>query len=519
MKKKIKVIFLCTLLILTIFSTVGTINLNKTSNQIPLIEKGQVYYKKSFADIAYSVEQTDDEEIIADGTSIPEEALRLTIVKTDKDGNEEWFKTYGEDNSHSYAAYDVEQTPDGDFVHAGSTTATLDGHEDCWLIKTDKNGTMIWNNTYGGVEDQVAYDVEVTQDGGYFVVGYTTDTNDGHPNVYLFKTDLDGNLQFEKNIGPDTTNYGFSGDQTPDGDYIVCGITDVSSDGKYDCWLIKIDENGTMIWDNTYGGLEDQVAYDVEVTQDGGYFVVGYTTDTNDGHPNVYLFKTDLDGNLQFEKNIGPDTTNYGFSGDQTPDGDYIVCGITDVSSDGKYDCWLIKIDENGTIIWDNTYGGPEDQVAYDVEVTHDEGYILAGYTNDTYNGEPDILLIKTNKNGDMEWTKNYGYQEDLKDFVKIEISGGLGITASIENILTENLTDVEWSISVNRILFGSVMYGKEKIGTISIIEPGKAEIIKSLIIGFGIVEIKILIQYRDLDDDGLANIIVIGILDIKLRD
>ena len=312
MKNKILGILVCMLLILTFFSTVGAINFdknqysNKTSNQSPSTEKGQTYYKKSFADIAYSVTQTDDEEIIADGTSIPEEALRLCMIKTDKDGNKEWFKTYGEDNSHSYAAYDVEQTPDGDFVHAGSTTATSDGHEDCLLIKTDKNGNMIWNNTYGGLEDQVAYDVEVTKD----------------------------------------------------------------------------------------------------------------------------------------------------------------------------------------------------------------EGYIIAGYTNDTYNGEPDILLIKTNKNGDMEWTKKYGYQED---FVKIEISAGLGITASIENIGTETLTDVNWSLTVNNIEFGLVLFGEEKTGNIPILEPGNIETVKSLIIGAALLEIKLLIQYRDLDDDGLANIILIVIFCIEI--
>jgi len=416
MKNKILGILVCMLLILTFFSTVGAINFdknqysNKTSNQSPSTEKGQTYYKKSFADIAYSVTQTDDEEIIADGTSIPEEALRLCMIKTDKDGNKEWFKTYGEDNSHSYAAYDVEQTPDGDFVHAGSTTATSDGHEDCLLIKTDKNGNMIWNNTYGGLEDQVAYDVEVTDDGGYFVVGYTTDTTDGHQDVYFFKTDEDGNLEFEVQPPMDTTNYGFSGEQTLDGDYIVCGITDVTSDGKYDCWLLKFNSSGVELWNKTYGGLEDQVAYDVEVTKD--------------------------------------------------------------------------------------------------------EGYIIAGYTNDTYNGEPDILLIKTNKNGDMEWTKKYGYQED---FVKIEISAGLGITASIENIGTETLTDVNWSLTVNNIEFGLVLFGEEKTGNIPILEPGNIETVKSLIIGAALLEIKLLIQYRDLDDDGLANIILIVIFCIEI--
>ena len=520
MKNKILGILVCMLLILTFFSTVGAINFdknqysNKTSNQSPSTEKGQTYYKKSFADIAYSVTQTDDEEIIADGTSIPEEALRLCMIKTDKDGNKEWFKTYGEDNSHSYAAYDVEQTPDGDFVHAGSTTATSDGHEDCLLIKTDKNGTVMWDKTYGGLEDQVAYDVEVTDDGGYFVVGYTTATNDGHPDVYLFKTDEDGNLKFENIVGQDTTMMGFSGKQTKDGNYVVCGITDVTSDGKYDCWLLKFNSSGVELWNKTYGGLEDQVTYDVEVTDDGGYFVVGYTTDTNDDHPDVYFFKTDEDGNLEFEVQPPMDTTNYGFSGEQTPDGGYVVGGITDVSSDGKYDCWLIKTDNNGTVMWDNTYGGLEDQVAYDVEVTKDEGYIIAGYTNDTYNGEPDILLIKTNKNGDMEWTKKYGYQED---FVKIEISAGLGITASIENIGTETLTDVNWSLTVNNIEFGLVLFGEEKTGNIPILEPGNIETVKSLIIGAALLEIKLLIQYRDLDDDGLANIILIVIFCIEI--
>jgi len=113
-----------------------------------------------------------------------------------------------------------------------------------------------------------------------------------------------------------------------------------------------------------------------------------------------------------------------------------------------------------------------------------------------------------------MEWTKKYGYQED---FVKIEISAGLGITASIENIGTETLTDVNWSLTVNNIEFGLVLFGEEKTGNIPILEPGNIETVKSLIIGAALLEIKLLIQYRDLDDDGLANIILIVIFCIEI--
>jgi hypothetical protein len=310
-------------------------------------------------------------------------------------------KTYG--GTSTDVAYSVQQTSDGGYIVAGYT------YGDILLIKTDANWNLQWAKTFGGMDDDLAYSVQQTSDGGYIVAGFTSSFGAGGWDIFLMKTDASGNLQWAKTFGGMNDDLAYSVQQTSDGGYILAGYTGSFGAGDYDFFLIKTDANGNIIWAKTYGGIYYDLAYSVQQTSDGGYIVAGETWSFGAGYLDIFLIKTDASGNVQWAKTYGGTGWDGANSVQQTSDGGYIVAGYTRSFGAGGYDIFLIKTDANGNIIWAKTYEGTDSDWAYSVQQTSDGGYILAGLTRSFGAGGWDIFLIKTDANGNLQWAKTYG--------------------------------------------------------------------------------------------------------------
>ena len=196
--------------------------------------------------------------------------------------------------------------------------------------------------------------------------------------------------------------------QTSDGGYILLGNTRSYGAGDHDFWLVKADSNGNEQWNQTYGGTEHDWASSVQQTSDGGYILVGITSGAGD--TDFWLVKADFNGNEQWNQTF--DCT-YPFdsvsSVQQTSDGGYILAG--DLKSSRAYlsDFWLIKTDSNGNEQWTQTYGGTGWDRAHSVQQTSDGGYILAGHTSSYGAGDFDFWLVKADSNGNEQWNKTFG--------------------------------------------------------------------------------------------------------------
>jgi hypothetical protein len=309
-------------------------------------------------------------------------------------------KTYG-GTGDDRASY-VLQTSDGGYIVVGDTGSFGADSIDIFLVKTDANGNIIWAKTYGGIVDEYAYSVQQTSDGGYIVAGETHSFGAGWHDVLLIKTDANGNIIWAKTYGGTSWDWAESVQQTSDGGYIVAGGT--SSFGAGGVFLIKTDANGNIIWAKTYGGAG---ASSVQQTSDGGYIVAGYTG----SWPNydIFLIKTDANGNIIWAKTYGGTDRDWAYSVQQTSDGGYIVAGTTLSFGAGWHDVLLIKTDANGNLQWAKTYGGTYYEFASYVQQTSDGGYIVAGWTNTFGAGSSDVFLIKTDANGNIQWAKTYG--------------------------------------------------------------------------------------------------------------
>jgi len=277
-----------------------------------------------------------------------------------------------------------------------------------------------WQKTFGGPDNEDGYSVQQTSDGGYIIAGYTYSfgTSSYDNDVYLIKTDSNGNEEWNKTFGGTRYDEAFSVQQTSDGGYIIAGHTYSFGAGNWDVYLIKTDSNGNEEWSKTFGGANGDGAFSVQQTTDGGYIIAGHTYSFGAGSYDVYLIKTDSSGNEEWSETFGGTSSDYAWSVKQTTDGGYILGGHTESFGAGKSDAYLVKTDYGGNKEWNKTFGGISYDEAHSVQQTSDGGYIIAGKTFSFWVGSVDVYLIKLT-------SEILSCHNDIKDIYETDIDCG----------------------------------------------------------------------------------------------
>jgi len=301
--------------------------------------------------------------------------------------NVEWYKK----SQTNISTPSIQQTSDGGYIITGTTSTA-----DIILLKVDGIGNEEWNKTYGGQKRDGGLSVQQTFDGGYIISGYTFSFGSGENDVYLIKTDMNGNEEWSKTFGGPSRDKGYCVQQTIDGGYIISGNTQSFGAGENDIYIIKTNRNGNEEWNKAFGGKNLDEGYYVQQTSDGGYIITG-KVDVN----NFYLLKTDGNGTKEWDQTF---EGHCGYSVQQTIDGGYIIVGSSQFFRTRLTDIYLLKTDGDGNEEWNNTFGGPSLDMGYSVQQTSDEGYIITGKADGS-----NIYILKTDKNGSKEWIKTIG--------------------------------------------------------------------------------------------------------------
>lgn len=375
----------------------------------------------------------------------------------------EWEKRFGGNGSDRIEGPGLIQTNDRGYLLAGYSDSNISGEKtnnsrggnDYWVIRIDSIGNIVWQKTIGGnLEDQLK-SVCTTSDGGFLLGGYSnsvisgdkTEASYGLNDYWIVKIDSLGNIVWQKTFGGAGSDNLWDLNPTSDGGFILGGSSNSNasgnktenSNGDYDYWVIKLDSLGSIIWQNTIGGLDEDFLNSLQQTDDGGYILGGSSKSDSTGDKNenriggfyfydYWIVKLDSTGNLLWQNTIGGNSDELLCSVKQTIDKGYIIGGRSSsaIFGDkteacyGLLDYWVVKTDSLGQLVWQNTIGGSKEDWLLSLKQTNDSGYILGGRSDSNISGKkteqnlgwPDYWIVKLSSNGNMEWQNTIGGNE-----------------------------------------------------------------------------------------------------------
>lgn len=274
------------------------------------------------------------------------------VVKMGPNGGGGWEKTFGGGEADTCSK--VRHSGDGGFLIAGSTKSQGSGDSDMWLAKLDPAGNLVWQKSYGGAYDQVTYDMQVLGDGGTVLAGTTKSMGAAGTNAYLVRTDRDGNLSWAKSYGGSADDLAASVLPLPDTGFLLAGYTKSIGAGKMDGWALRLTNDGNVVWEKTYGGVEDDGFASITPASDGGFIAVGGNSSEDVDFDDLWVIKIDEAGAKLWEKihrsthgspNVGGTDRAYHIA--PTDDGGYIVAGVT-IYLNHWLDFWILKLNAAG---------------------------------------------------------------------------------------------------------------------------------------------------------------------------
>jgi hypothetical protein len=395
--------------------TVGFLCVPLVRSQVPEIDWTRTY-GGSGNDVAYSVQQTNDSGYIFTGSteSFGADSVDVYLVKTNNIGNMQWFRIFG--GSDYDEALSVKQTNDSGYILTGVTCSFGVGPCDMYLVKTDNQGDTVWTRTYGRSYTDGARSVCQTTDGGYILAGSSTPFLGALIEIYLVKTDSNGDTLWTRTYGGSDHQGAYSVQQTRDGGYIIAGCNPIHG-GVHDIYLLKVDSLGDTLWARTYGGPDDDNIRSVQQTMDGGFIMVGWTDSYGAGSDDAYVVKTDSLGDILWSRTLGGSNYDWAYDVQQTEDADYIIAGNTSSYGNGESDLYLIRLDSTGDTLWTLVYGGSDYDEVTSIDLTSDGGYIIGGYT---WNWETpaDCWLLKTGPDTAVSGAPVIEWMSHPKDFI-----------------------------------------------------------------------------------------------------
>ncbi len=361
------------------------------------------------------------------------------VVKTDCEGNIEWESAFGGDASCQINIYSTIQTTDSGYIIVGKANSGIGPHkseaarggDDFWMMKMNKNGNYEWDKTYGGSGMDICYQIVKSLD-GYYLVGYSnsdvgfekSENSFGEVDYWVVKVDVEGNLLWDKTLGGDSIDRAYSIDFTQDGGSIIGGASnsDISgnksehSDG-YDYWIVKLDEDGNIEWDKTYGDAKSEINVQSIKALEDGYIFAGQSNSHISGSEfDIRVIRLNSIGNITWDRVYGGDKKEEGngsvqinidynggfvFATDSYSD---VISGNKTVDNKGSDETnWIVKIDDDGEIIWDMVVSSTRHDEFASIIPTKDKGYLVSSVASfgigadktDEGNGENDFWLVK----------------------------------------------------------------------------------------------------------------------------
>ncbi len=286
-------------------------------------------------------------------------------------------------------------------------------------------GPAAFSHLFGGPGTEVGNTVRQLADGGYVVVGYTSSFGAGQEDAWLLRTDAAGDTLWTRTFGGPGRDWGWDVRATRDGGYIIVGFTNSFGAGGDDVWVIRTDGEGNALWTRTYGGADDELAWAFHETSEGGYVIAAQTESFGAGERDLYLIRIDASGDTVWTRTLGGHGIDRVFATEPTSDGGSVFAGITSNGAAGPLDATLVRVDSAGEVVWAHSYGGEGSDIGHGVALAPDGGFLLVGYTDSFGAGANDIYLVRTDGSGAALWTRTVGDAGDDRAMMGTPMTGG----------------------------------------------------------------------------------------------
>jgi len=318
-----------------------------------------------------------------------------------------WSKSYGGAQDEEFNS--VLLLDGGDYLVAGGVSSFGAGRQDAWLMKLDPAGQPLWQKAYGGPEDEEALSLQKTADGNFIMTARVESFGAGGMDLWVLKLDPAGQPLWQETIGGKDWDYAPALKPLAQGGYLVAGGSGSWRAGNNDLWVLKLDEQGKIVWQKTYGSDQWDYAAAVLPLADGGCVVVGGTQSFGAKDFDGWALKLDPHGQVLWQKMIGGDKEDRFYAILLTADQNYLIAGATASFGAGSSDVWVVKLNPAGQILWQKTYGGKSEDKAFSIQAVSDGGYLVLAHSQSFGPGASDAWLLKLDANGQLWWQKNYG--------------------------------------------------------------------------------------------------------------
>jgi hypothetical protein len=288
----------------------------------------------------------------------------------------------------------VRELPDGGFIIAGRSEQTTQIY-DSYLLRTDSFGTLLWQRFYDLGDDERAHAVCMTPDGGFLLAGQAWIFHGpfGDYDVWLIKTNANGIVEWERTYAADTwgADVALSVEPTLDGGFIIGGFTHSTAWASY---VFRIDAAGNPVWEKTYLTEDQNECYSVQPLADGNFVMSGELT-SNMGDSNVLIAKLAANGDMMWHRSFGGAEEESGECVRQMPAGGFVIGGMTSSYGSGQWDVYVLRTDSEGNLEWSETFGGNGDDRAHCVHPTADGHVLVGGWAWSFGQGLGDVYLLK----------------------------------------------------------------------------------------------------------------------------
>ena len=322
----------------------------------------------------------------------------VLVMRTDSLGSELWRKIYGgpgEDNG-----WDIQMTEDAGFILTGYTSSFGHGGLDVWLLRLDPQGDTLWTRTFGGADNERSWSVCDLEGGGYLIAAQTRSFGHGERDTWLICTDSSGDTLWTAIAGGTQVDRIFSVDQLTDGSVVATGITNSEGQGDMDMLVMRYALSGERLWQRTYGSPAKDIGHGIGATRDGGMIVAGYSNGVGDGDEDLLLMRLNENGDSLWSSTAGRALDDRGMIARELSGGGYVCVGYSRDTLWGRWDGYIVRADDDGEILWKRAFGTPYDEIITSVIETADRGFAMIGRSWRRGGRTPDLYFVKTDSLG-----------------------------------------------------------------------------------------------------------------------